>query len=299
MTNQELLAGFLDRSLSEDELLEFEARQNASPEFAAEVREMLTVEDLLTTATPRVRYPVEFLSSVEGSVAAKVAAAATATSIIAGLAKNAWMWLAGGSAAVVIGGGALYLASTSTTEDRPITAAPSRTVVRSTPAPAPSTVEVPATPQAQRAVTPGAQRILARTTATAPSAAPSSSIDLNAQKADPSSVSKGLMAEYERCAQANDPVRCAQVALTLGRQFRKEANTAEARTYLERALSHARAMKLGEYEMNAYGELGLLALSEGDNARAAAAFKRAVEVGQAHQKETTRWTRELDAIPTR
>jgi hypothetical protein len=297
MTNQELLAGFLDRSLSEDELLEFEARQNASPEFAAEVREMLTVEDLLTTATPRVRYPVEFLSSVEGSVAAKVAAAATATGIIAGLAKNAWMWLAGGSAAVVIGGGALYLASTNASEERPTTAAPTRTVVQ--PAPAPSATEMPSTPQAQRSVTPGAQRILARTSATAPASVPSSDIDLNAQKTDPSSVSKGLMAEYERCAQANDPVRCAQVALTLGRQLRKESNVAEARTYLDLALSHARTMKLGEYEMNAHGELGLLALAEGDNARAAAAFKRAVEVGQAHQKETSRWTRELEAIPTR
>ena len=35
MTKDELLAGFLDRSLSEDQMLEFQARRSADPEFAA------------------------------------------------------------------------------------------------------------------------------------------------------------------------------------------------------------------------------------------------------------------------
>lgn len=290
MTNQELLAGFLDRSLSEDELLEFEARQNASPEFAAEVREMLTVEDLLTTAAPRVRYPVEFLATVEGTVAAKVAAAATATGIIAGLAKNAWTWLVGGSAAVVIGGGALYLASTSESNERPQASAPSRVVVAPAPAPAAPATSAPAEVRGNTTPT----RV---TAAPAPAPRPAANIDLNAQKTDPSSVTKNLIAEYEQCSRANDPVRCAQVALNLGRQLRTEGNNGEARVYLDRALTHARTMKLAEYEMKAYGELGLVAVAEGDGARASAAFTRAIEIGQTRNADVSRWVRELEALP--
>ena len=80
MTNEELMAGFLDRSLSEDELLELERRQEASPELARELRELVTVEGLLLTAAPIAMAPTDFLHSVENTVAAKVAAGSSMSS---------------------------------------------------------------------------------------------------------------------------------------------------------------------------------------------------------------------------
>ena len=114
MTNQELLAGFLDRSLSEDQLLEFEQRQLESPEFAQEVREMLTVENLLTDSAPKVRLPLEFLAMVESSVAAQIIAGAATGGILGTLAKFGWGWIVGGTTAAVVGGTALYVAATRT-----------------------------------------------------------------------------------------------------------------------------------------------------------------------------------------
>ena len=111
MTNHELLAGFLDRSLSEDQLLEFEARQLADPAFAHEVKEMLTVERLLQQEPPRVDYPVGFLATIESNIAAKVAVGAAGGGLLGFLAHNAWTWIVGGTAAAAISGGALYFAT--------------------------------------------------------------------------------------------------------------------------------------------------------------------------------------------
>ena len=53
MTNEELLAGFLDRSLSEDQLVDLETRRAADPTFDRDVREMVAVEDVLLAAEER------------------------------------------------------------------------------------------------------------------------------------------------------------------------------------------------------------------------------------------------------
>ena len=45
MTNDELLAGFLDRSLNEDQLLEFESRKSAVSDFAQQADAMIRVGD--------------------------------------------------------------------------------------------------------------------------------------------------------------------------------------------------------------------------------------------------------------
>ncbi|MBP7094443.1 MAG: hypothetical protein KBB72_10390 [Candidatus Kapabacteria bacterium] len=296
MTNQELLAGFLDRSLSEDGLLEFEARKTASPEFASEVREMLTVEELLTTAAPRVHYPVEFLASVESAIATKVAAGATASGFFTSLAQNAWTWIAGGTAAVVIGGGAIYLASTPSPEPTThakatISAAPSpgnaQTVA--TPAPAPTVEHAPVGTRSN--ARPQPTMISTETTP--------SSVELNANTSEPDPVTKQIIAEYEKCKGSNDQVRCAQLALQIGIKLRKDDHGTEARQYLEAAIGHARQLKLAEFEMDANGELGLLASTEGDEQRAAAAFRRAIEIGDAQKKNTSRWSSALEDLGKR
>ncbi|MBC8124672.1 MAG: hypothetical protein H7X70_02960 [Candidatus Kapabacteria bacterium] len=294
MTNQELLAGFLDRSLSEEHLLEFEALKNASPEFASEVREMLAVEELLTVAAPRVQYPIAFLATVESSIAAKVAAGATAAGLFTWLAHSVWTWVAGGTAAVVIGGGALYLAS----KNEATPSAPSKSMIKA----APRTSETPSIesntptvpelgptrqPQLRNAAKPSAQ------------STNSSSSEMSVQITEATRVIVSLKADYEKCLESNDKVRCAQLALSLGSHLRKEEKNAEARKYLLAAVDHARTLKLAAFEMDAHGELGMLAKSEGDEQRAATSFRRAVEIGQSNNKNSSRWNSEIEKLERR
>lgn len=294
MTNQELLAGFLDRSLSEEDLLEFEALKNASPEFASEVREMLAVEELLTVAAPRVQYPIAFLATVESSIAAKVAAGATAAGLFTWLAHSVWTWVAGGTAAVVIGGGALYLAS----KNEATPSAPSKSMIKA----APRTSETPSiesnTPTVP-ALGPTRQPQIRNAAKPSAPSANSSSSEMNVQITEATRAIVSLKADYEKCLESNDKVRCAQLALSLGSQLRKEEKNAEARKYLMAAVDHARTLKLAAFEMDAHGELGMLAKSEGDEQRAATSFRRAVEIGQNNNKNSSRWNSEIEKLERR
>lgn len=286
MTNHELLAGFLDRSLNEDQLLEFEARKVADPAFAHEVNEMLTVERLLQQAPPRVDYPLGFLSTIESNIAAKIAVGAAGGGILGFLAHNVWAWIVGGTAAAAISGGALYLA---TKNDEP---APQPTVqehVQS--APVRPTVEQPLPEQPIVVATP------TPVPSTVPSAPPAERpITIDAQTTAPDPVLKQLIAEYEQCNTTNDHVRCAQYALLLGRRFRTDGNTNEARAYLESAVRHAQTVRLVDYEMDAHGELGLLAKSRGDLDGASRSFQRAIDIGRAQKRNVVRWTQELESL---
>lgn len=140
MTNEELLAGFLDRSLSEDDLLELEARASASPELARELRELVAMESRIKKAAPAVLFPTSFLAAVENSIAASIAAAAV-TAGVAGAATatgfSSWLPLAGAAALGIAGvGTAVYFIASSP-------AAPN-----ATPTPTPAVAPAPlATPQ--------------------------------------------------------------------------------------------------------------------------------------------------------
>lgn len=289
MTNNELLAGFLDRSLSEEELLEFEARKNSSPEFAAEVRELLTVENLLTQAAPRVRYPVEFLAGVESTVAAKIAAAAVTTGIVATLAKTTWAWIAGGTAAVVLTGGAIFMALDN--EATPV-AAPT-TSVHVQPVDQPTVAEDPLS-VSETVSSSQPQPVAVAKTQSTPLVE-----QISAETNSPDPALEQILADYEKCKSSSDHIRCSQIALVLGRSMRDNARYGAARQYFEAALTHARALRLAEYEMNAYGELGILARLEGNSTSAIEAFKRAIEVGLSQQRNVARWTSELESLERR
>ncbi len=286
MTNHELLAGFLDRSLSEDQLLEFEARQIADPSFAQEVKEMLTVERLLQQDPPRVDYPVGFLATIESNIAAKIAVGAASGGVLGFLAHSTWTWIVGGTAAVAISGGALYLATQS---DEPAPQQPVHERIQS--APVRPTVELPV---AEHPVNDGAPTAVS--TPTAPPPVADRPITIDAKTTAPDPVLKQLIAEYEQCNTTSDHVRCAQYALLLGRRFRSDGNAAEARTYLESAVRHAQTVRLVDYEMDAHGELGLLAKSRGDLDRATRSFERAIEIGRTHKRNVVRWTQELETL---
>ena len=109
MTNDDtLLAGFLDRSLSEDQLLELEARKASSPEFAHQFSNMLTLEGMLAKAAPSIAVPAHFLNAVENSVAAKVlVGGATSGGFLSGL-SSAWSWFGGAALALVTAGAVYY-----------------------------------------------------------------------------------------------------------------------------------------------------------------------------------------------
>lgn len=281
MTNQELLAGFLDRTLNEDQLLDFERRQLESPEFAQEVREMLTVEDLLTESAPKVRYPVEFLAKVESSIAAQIIAGAATGGILGTLAKMGWGWIVGGTTAAVVGGTALYIAATSPNESAP--APHAKTITRSTQPPA---IEDP----------------VAETVAQPQSPTPTvsirevSKVDVNVKATPTNSAVDQLRADYETCSSANDRVRCAQIALQIGRRLRQTQRSAEAEQFLTAAIGHARATRLAQFEVDALGELGLIAVERGDVAQATSYFQKAIERGQSARITTTAWSAALEKL---
>jgi len=277
MTNQELLSGFLDRSLNEDQLLEFEKRQLESPEFAQEVREMLTVENLLTESTPRVRYPIEFLASVESSVAAKVVAGAAAAGILGTLTKSVWAWIASG-AAVAVTGGAIYYVSQQTPASEPAPAAAVKKVesVRvSTPTEAPVVENAPA-PVTIKEV---------------------ASVDVDAKATTTNSVMDQLRADYESCAVGKDPIRCSQLALQLGRKYRQVGQGADAVKYLQAAVDNARTARLAQFETDALGELGLLSASRGNYSEARGFFQRAIDRAASAKLPTMKWQAELERLP--
>ncbi|MFN4984952.1 MAG: hypothetical protein ACK45E_08010 [Ignavibacteria bacterium] len=277
MTNQELLSGFLDRSLNEDQLLEFEKRQLESPEFAQEVREMLTVENLLTESTPRVRFPIEFLASVESSVAAKVVAGAAAAGILGTLTKSVWAWVASGAAVAVTGGAIYYV-----TQQMPA----------SEPAPAVSVKKNESMQVSAPAVAPVVER--APTPVTIKEV---TSVDVDAKTTTTNSVMDQLRADYESCAVGKDPVRCSQLALQLGRKYRQVGQGADALKYLQAAVDNARTARLAQFETDALGELGLLAKSRSNYSEARGFFQRAIDRATSAKLSPSKWQSELEQLP--
>ena len=277
MTNQELLSGFLDRSLNEDQLLEFEKRQLESPEFAQEVREMLTVENLLTESTPRVRFPIEFLASVESSVAAKVVAGAAAAGILGTLTKSVWAWVASGAAVAVTGGAIYYV-----TQQMPA----------SEPAPAVSVKKNESMQVSAPAVAPVVER--APTPVTIKEV---TSVDVDAKTTTTNSVMDQLRADYESCAVGKDPVRCSQLALQLGRKYRQVGQGADALKYLQAAVDNARTARLAQFETDALGELGLLAKSRSNYSEARGFFQRAIDRATSAKLSPSTWQSELEQLP--
>ncbi|CAN5420356.1 hypothetical protein BH10BAC6_BH10BAC6_06440 [soil metagenome] len=280
MTNDELLSGFLDRSLSEDSLLEFEARQQASPAFAREVQEMLAVETALATVTPIVAIPTGFLQRVEDAVAGKVASGASASTGFVGGLSATWTWV-GTAALVALGTAAtVYLISPSHVESHDSGARPSvaqpRVAPSETPVALPSVV--PSESRVARpSVTPSDARV-AR-----PSVAQSeprflhndsreAQLDINNQ----SSVIASLRKDLDRCMAQNNRMECALIARTLGAKLRSGGSFDESRVYLQQSLDIARSMHLVQYEVGALGELGLLARDRGNTAEARTLLQQAI-----------------------
>jgi len=308
MTNDELLAGFLDRSLSEDGLLEFEARQMASPEFAQTVREMLAVESVLRTATPVIAIPTAFLQDVENTVAERVVSATSSKGILSGL-SSIWTWI-GGAALVAIGIAtySLYRGPATSTQPMADPAIQQQQIVVAKvedeptvlPTPATTTSE-PVTAIVKRPERPGTEPVTSTPEQISDNRQPAprtSSVSLGADS--PASTLENLKKDYNAALSADNDVQGAQIALEIGRHLSgKMKNYDESERYLRLALTHARGVRVPEYEVDALGELGLLARERGNMTEAAALLKQAVAKGNASGLNTKKYSAALDNLDGR
>lgn len=294
MTNDELLAGFLDRSLNEDQLLEFEARKQADPGFAQEVNEMLTVEGLLKTSAPRGLAPAGFLVGVEGAVAYKLFSSSPAASAVGGWFSSAWTWVA--AVGVTLIGAATFFVVNRPSSDvqvRPTSDVqrPTSVVQRPTSITEPQTTnQQPQTTVIQRPAS-GVQR---------PASDVQQRVASNEQRATSyevetsyeSTIAK-LKKDLDACRASNDHVRCTQIALQIGRTYRERRLMDEAMNYLTMAQLEARQAHIIQYEIDAYGEIGLLMRDAGRTVDANENFKIAVDLGTKNGIDVQRWTSEI------
>ncbi len=298
MTNDELLAGFLDRSLNEDQLLEFESRKSADAEFAQQADAMIRVERVIPMAAPVVAIPTDFLSAVEADVATKVSSAAS-SSFLSGMAGNTWAWVTAASA-VAITAGTVYVATRSAEPARTM-AIPKATAVeyRATPTPSAPVVHEPAltlpsapVPAAKPVAV--AQRSISAdaTPATAQPLAPSRSVDLLTSNTDPAMES--LLADLQACRGSGDYVRCAQMGLAIGRTYREDGKTNLAEQYLGQALIDARRARTVQYEVDALGEMALNAMATGRQSDGREYLLKAVSIGKGAGIDVGDWKRLLD-----
>lgn len=265
MTNEELLAGFLDRSLSEDQLVELEARRAADPTFDQDVREMVAVEDVLLTAAPVTVVPTDFLARVEDTMAAKVAAGSSVSTGVSAALKTAGVAIATVGAAIGI-----YVATQRTEH---ATTQPSQPI-RNAPA---VTTALPSTSSVESAQTRRVSESRSTTIASRVDEQPSANGSANAYASASTSLVDRLLAQYASCKQQNDNMRCTQLALNIGSQYRKQGEYQMATTYFNEALASARSLRVVQYEVEALGNIGLLNLDRGSTTAAATYLRSAIE----------------------
>jgi tetratricopeptide (TPR) repeat protein len=123
-----------------------------------------------------------------------------------------------------------------------------------------------------------------------------SKVDVSIKATPTNSALDQLRADYETCSTTNDRVRCAQIALQIGRKLRQTQRSSEAETYLTSAVNHARAARLTQFEVDALGELGLVMAERGDVQQAAVYLQKAIDRGQSARIVTTTWSTALENL---
>jgi tetratricopeptide (TPR) repeat protein len=294
MTNDELLAGFLERSLNEDQLLELEARKQADPAFANEVNEMLTVEDLLKTSAPRGLAPAGFLVGVESAVAYKIFTSTPASSVVGGWFSSAWTWIAA-VGVTLIGAATLFVVNRPSEDVR----RPSQDVRRPS-----SVVQSPAVTSNEPRATNNEPRPTTndqRATSNEPRATNHEQRATNheqratsyeVESTYESTISK-LKKDLDVCRSSGDQIRCIQIALQIGRTYRERRLTDESMEYLTLAQREAQQAHIIQYEIDAFGEMGLLMRAAGKTSDANDHFKSAVELGSKNGLDVQRWSSEI------
>lgn len=295
MTNDELLSGFLDRSLNEDQMLEFQARREAQPEFDQQVQAMLRVEQALPTASPSISTPVGFFETVEATALHHISqqigtttlagGSASSSSILSRMATSAWTYLAIVGISTV-GAGIAYLsnADTHTASAMNTIAAPSvgsvqPVVLRLTvPREQPSAftklhvLSNSHNPQAQWTTAADVPKFSHR------SARGTQRVDVQMESADPALES--LLHDFDKSSTDVNVVRRAQLGLAIGRTYRERGQLPLAERYLGKSLVDARKSRIVEYEVEALTELALNALATGRRTDAAEYAQKAQTVAE-------------------
>lgn len=297
MTNDELLAGFLDSSLSPEQLQEFEARKAADPSFADEVDNMTTVEELLAKTESNATAPIGFLSSVEASVLAKIALVSAGAAGIGYTLSNLWMWVVGASVAVV-GGGAVYIVMNSATKNpadsNPVQHPTINKHIESpqiqSPLAEPTTQEKANTvsnPQSQQ------NRLHSKPEQEHVQQADQSA---TAEANSPSSTLMSLENDYARCAEGGRSVQCAQIALQIGQVYQQKGNTAKALEFFNAAYDHAKKTRIVQYQVKALGALGLVAAEANNHSEARRYLNEAIELAKANGIDAEQYVEALRKV---
>ncbi len=299
MTNDELLAGYLDRSLSEDQLLEFEARMANDPTFAAEAKDLAAVEKLLATSAPKVVPPPGFLSSVEATVVAKIAAGTAGAIGLGHLASNMWAWIIG-SSTVLIGAGGVYLAMTShTPKAEPASAIPQKQSAHQEIAPslhlppdnAAEPVPAPSTPGTSRTVTSEVPTALPERTPVRRSD-DSRTIATNSS---PSALEQ-LVSKYEQCTSEGTAINCAHLALNIGMQYKQRGELNNAFQFFERALIQARSARTVQQQVQALTEMARISRATDDAESARKHYRNAIDLAEQNGLPSEQLTTELNEL---
>ncbi|MES2766538.1 MAG: tetratricopeptide repeat protein [Bacteroidota bacterium] len=308
MTNEELLAKYLENSLSESEQAEFNKLSNTSPEFARDVRELSKIEGFLQAGTIAGSVvPEDFIASVENHVTEKIhhdkyhapgAGGNAFTKVLSAF------WIV--PVLLMLGVGGFFLLRN--TDHQPAQSQTNAPVLKENTgtdnslkdqatqvAPQDNGSQTEATHQQAPK-----ENIAANTPdeATQPETIRNPNELLgttkNTSPANPEAAAFDRTREALNTARAegNKP-REAALLKQMGMLTAKMGNIAEARIYLNDAMNLARGLHLTTLEAESTGELGLIFKKEGNQTAAAESFKKAIELLKTAGKPTERWEKEL------
>ena len=300
MTNDELLAGFLDRSLSEDQLLEFEARREADADFAQQADAMIRVEKVIPMAAPVIAVPVDFLQAVEADVATKVASGASG-GFFSGMAGSTWSWIAGAGAVAITAGGVYVATQNSEPTPEPVAVvAPTQERIVAAPKPELPVVSAPVHEAPAVSAAPAQRVTIERRTSSAPverpvaDLKPTPAVDVQTESAEDGALGS-LLNDLDASRSIDNPIRSAQMGLAVGRTYRERGDARRAEQYLGMALVDAREAKIVQYEIDILGEMALNAMDAGRTYDAQEYLVKAVSVGEQAGLDVSKWKGLLDS----
>jgi tetratricopeptide (TPR) repeat protein len=302
MTNEELLAKYLENSLTDTESAEFQKLLNSSPEFARDVRELSKIEGFLTAGAITAAVPEDFLAGVENHVAEKIhhdkyhgpASGNAFNKILSGF------WIV--PLLFLLGVGGYFLLRNSDEKVQPQQENPA-VVLQEQSAQTPEIQPQPETPVAHSE--------LPQPKAENPAITQNDEITQQQPVANPDKMTASATKEknnaqtaaFEKTQEnllkaraAGQKAQEAALLKQLGILSAKNGNTHEAKTYFNDGINLARTLRLTELEAESLGELGMVFKNEGDKGAAVDNFKKAIELLKRVNQPTERWEKELKSV---
>lgn len=292
MTHEELLAGYLENSLSAQQLLELQAVLAADPVLAAEIARLQKLESILAEAQVCPPAPAEVIAEAETSVINKMNFAPGSRPFVQ---RGLGSWILWGAAVIVLvllGVGLALVTGNDNvqpvgTDDVLPRQDHAETKVLPDNAEAPLPANQIHTQKEQRpdqvkirehvnAVRPDNDQVQSQVTNHNNDTERSLGLDAN----QPTSALSQLISEYQRCLQQGQEIRCAQLALAIGRQYRKNGDVANALHYLETALSQAESAKTVQQQIQILTELALTNIGAGNTKSAQTFLSKAISLAE-------------------